>query len=227
MTKVPASAGLSNAVLNSFSGISMQGAKAVGIDVSEHQGWIDWQEVADAGIDFAIIRCGYGSDYTSQDDQYFLQNVRGAKAAGLDLGVYLYGHANTTSGAISEANHTLRLLKQAGLKSSDLKYGVYYDFEDPRDQSWLSAWQSAALCNAYCSRIRAAGYGAGIYSSLSWWDAKLYDSSLSKWNHWIAQWPYKTGGRTCSYIGKYAIWQCMSDGSVPGISGRVDMDLAY
>lgn len=223
---MPATKSLATSVKNSLSGISMKGVTAVGIDVSQWQADIDWQKVANSGIEFAIIRCGYGSDWVSQDDWFFLQNVKGAKAAGLDLGVYLYSYAQSTSDAVSEANHTLRLLNKAGLKPSDLKYGVSYDFEDP-SQDWISNWQSVQICKTYCNKMNAAGYRAGVYSFLNWWNTKLSDSSLGYWDRYIAQWPTPTGNTTCSYSGKYRLWQFSSNGSVPGISGRVDMDLAY
>ncbi len=214
---------MSTSVRNSFSGISLDGAKAIGIDVSVWNGDIDWNKVAASGIRFAIIRCGYGSDYTSQDDAKFYKNVQGARAAGLDIGVYLYSYATNTSMASSEADHTLRLLKSAGLSPRDLKYGVYYDIEE-KSQMSISL---EPLCRTYCNKIQNAGYTAGIYSSLSWWNSYLTSSSFNNWKRWIAQWPYKTGNKTCSYTGNYVLWQCMSDGSVPGIVGNVDMDIAY
>ena len=223
VTNVPASAGLSATVSRSLSGISMSGVMAVGIDVSQWQANINWQEVADSGIDFAIIRCGYGSDWVAQDDWFFMQNVQGARAAGLDLGVYLYSYALNTNDAVSEANHTLRLLKKAGLKPSDLKYGVSYDIEDSSQANlWLPG-----LCRTYCNMMQANGYRAGVYSYLNWWNTKLDDPIMGNWDRYIAQWPTPTGNTTCSYSGKYRLWQFTSSGSVPGISGRVDMDLAY
>ena len=220
--KAPTVAGLSSSVSSSLDGIDMTGVKAVGIDVSFWNGDIDWNKVAESGISFVIIRCGYGDDYTSQDDSKFFQNVKGAKAAGLDLGVYLYSYAQRATGsesAASEAAHTLRLLKAAGLKPADLKYGVSYDIEDGSQSSiWL-----LPLCKAYCTAIKAAGYKVSIYSYLYWWNSKLTDADYSKWDRFIAQW----GVSSCGYTGDYKIWQCTSDGSVPGISGRVDMDLAY
>ena len=214
---------LRGTVKQSYQGISLRTAKAAGIDVSVWNGDINWYKVAASGVRFAIIRCGYGSDFASQDDVKFLQNVKGARAAGLDIGVYLYSHATNTTGARSEAAHTLRLLKAAGLTPAKVKYGVYYDIEEA-DQYDTNM---APVCDEYCSIIKSAGYKAGVYSSLSWWNSRLYSVSFNKWNRWVAQWPPKTGSQECSYSGSYKIWQCMSDGVVPGIVGRVDMNLAY
>ena len=84
-----------------------------GIDVSEHNGNIDWAKVKASGVNFAIIRCGYGSDYTYQDDKKWLQNVKGCKAAGIPFGVYLYSYAKNTTMAASEAQHVIRCLNNA------------------------------------------------------------------------------------------------------------------
>ena len=125
--------------------------------------------------------------------------------------------------ASSEAEHTLRLLRSAGLSPNDLKYGVYYDIED---ESQMSV-SLEPICRTYCNKIQNAGYTAGVYSSLSWWNSRLSSPSFNNWKRWVAQWPYKTGNKTCSYTGTYVLWQCMSDGTVPGIVGNVDMDIAY
>lgn len=184
-----------------------------GIDVSKHQGKIDWNKVKAAGIDFAIIRCGYGSDQTNQDDAQWAYNVKECERLGIPYGVYLYSYANTMDKAKSEAQHTLRLLK--GHRPS---YPVYYDLED---KVVAGAGTSAIvnMANTYCSTLENAGYKAGIYASKSWWTSYLSSSSLNKYEKWVAQW-----NSTCTYTGSYRLWQYTSDGSVPGISGRVDMN---
>ena len=118
------------------------------------------------------------------------------------------------------------MINAAGLTPKQVKYGVYLDVEAP-EQSSLSNKALKAICNKYCSTLEAKGFSTGVYASLSWWNSKLTDSSFNNRARWIAQWPYKTGGRRCEYGGNYKLWQCMSDGSVPGIIGRVDMNLAY
>ena len=194
----------------------IEGAIKKGIDVSEFQGNIDWQTVKNSGIDFAIIRCGYGSDYSDQDDAKWLRNVSECERLGIPYGVYLYSYANTTAKARSEAEHVLRLLK-----GHNPTYPVYYDLED---KVVSSAGRSAIInyANIFCSTIEANGYRAGIYANLNWWDTKLNDSSLNKYEKWVAQWNYR-----CTYEGDYRLWQCTSDGSVPGISGRVDLNFEF
>ena len=86
-------------------------AIARGIDVSEHNGKIDWEKVKSSGIDFAIIRCGYGMDLPKQDDKYWQYNVTECERLGIPYGVYIYSYADSTDRAASEADHVLRLLK--------------------------------------------------------------------------------------------------------------------
>lgn len=187
-----------------------------GIDVSKHQGKINWEKVKADGIDFAIIRCGFGSDMTSQDDAQWEYNVRECERLGIPYGVYLYSYANTTAKAKSEAQHTLRLLK-----GHHPSYPVYYDLED----KVVAAEGSAAIvnmANIYCQAIESAGYKAGIYASLSWWNGSLNNSSLNKYEKWVAQW-----NSQCTYKGSYRLWQSTSDGSVSGITGRVDINFEF
>lgn len=159
--------------------ISVSGVKRVGIDVSYHQGTIDWVKVKNSGVSFAIIRCGYGSNFTSQDDTQFLNNVRGAQANGIDIGIYLYSYAQNTTGndssATSEAEHVLRLLNEAGLEPNDLAYPVYYDLEE-NSQANLGPSKIADLATTFCNIISDAGYDVGIYANQNWWRNYLTDS---------------------------------------------------
>ena len=191
-----------------------------GIDVSEHQGVIDWEKVKADGVDFAIIRCGYGMDQKSQDDDYFLRNAQECERLGIPYGVYLYSYATNPSRAASEAEHTLRLLE-----GRTLSYPVFYDMEDAStlvagDYSSIQA-NLAAMATTYCDKITAAGYPVGIYANLNWWNNWLTASCFNTkgWYKWVAQFNKK-----CEYTGTYTIWQHTSSGSVNGINGRVDMN---
>ncbi|MEY8413888.1 GH25 family lysozyme [Lachnospiraceae bacterium 62-26] len=181
-----------------------------GIDVSHHQGEINWEKVKASGIEFALIRCGYGSDFTSQDDRYWLRNVSECERLGIPYGVYLYSYAKNTQEALSEARHVLRLIK-----GHKLSYPVYFDMED--DSTIGSDF--GAIAEVFCSTIQNAGYAVGVYANLDWWTNRLTDSRFSNWYRWVAQ--YNT---SCGYTGDYAIWQYTSSGSVSGISGKVDMN---
>lgn len=186
-----------------------------GIDVSYAQGTINWAEVKDDGIDFVIIQCGYGQDITSQDDVQFQNNVAGCEKYGIPYGIYLYSYATTVAGAQGEADHALRLIED--YCGSMFQLPVYYDME--QDSIFADGVDTAAIANAFCSKIENAGYQAGIYSNLNNWNGKLSDSSLNQWYKWVAQ--YNT---QCDYTGTYQIWQCTDSGSVAGISGNVDIN---
>lgn len=202
----------------------ISGAVRKGIDVSAWQGTIDWDKVKASGdIDFAIIRCGFGSDQEDQDDSQFLRNVAECERVGIPYGVYLYSYANTEAKAKSEAQHALRLLKAA---DADPDYPVYYDLED----STVAAAGNSNIkkyAKIFCSTLENADYEAGIYANLNWWNNKLSsissDSSFDVYDKWVAQYYYK-----CEYsAGEYRLWQCTSSGSVSGISGEVDLNFEF
>ncbi len=211
--------------------ISVSGVKRVGIDVSYHQGTIDWAKVKNSGVSFAIIRCGYGSNFTSQDDTQFLNNVRGAQANGIDIGIYLYSYAKNTTGndssATSEAQHVLRLLNEAGLEPSDLAYPVYYDLEE-NSQASLGPSKIADLATTFCNIISDAGYDVGIYANQNWWRTYLTDSvfSTAGWNKWVARYPGPNKA-TDSGVSGTEIWQFSDCGNVDGINGNCDMNFDY
>lgn len=200
----------------SSDGTVISGAKKKGIDVSEWQGKINWSKVKKSGIDFAIIRCGYGSNYTDQDDAWWKYNVSECERLGIPYGVYLYSCVNTAAKAKSEANHVLRLLK--GHKPT---YPVYYDLEDATVAK-AGRTNIIKYAQSFCSTIEANGYRAGIYANLDWWDNKLNSSTLDKYEKWIAQW-----NNECEYEGDFGIWQCTDSGTVSGIDGNVDLNFAF
>lgn len=224
-----------NGVYYASDGTVVSGASAFGIDVSQWNGTINWSKVKSAGVDYVIIRCGFGGDDSSQDDSYFIRNVEGALNAGLDIGVYIYSYGWDAATGKSEAQHVLRLLKKAGLDPDDLAYPVYYDLEQESkkdgkpcgvDDSGVErpASNSALLSmtKAFASTIEAAGYEVGVYANLNWWNNYLTSSEYDKWDRWVAQYNY-----TCDYDGDYAMWQCMSDGKIDGISGYVDINFDF
>lgn len=190
-----------------------ENATRKGIDVSEHNGVIDWAQVKASGIDFVIIRCGYGMDYSKQDDLYWQRNVSECERLGIPYGVYIYSYATDTVRAKSEAEHVLRLVQ-----GHNLSYPIFFDMEDKSTEN-LSNGQLAEIADTFCSAITDAGYPVGVYANLNWWYTKLTDSRFSQWYRWVAQW-----NSTCTYTGDYTLWQYSDVGSVPGISGNVDMN---
>lgn len=179
------------------------------IDVSHHNGTIDWESVKASGIDGAIIRCGFGSDIASQDDTQWERNADECTRLGIPFGVYLYSYATTDSMAKSEAEHVLRLIK--GYK---LSYPVYYDLEENGTESG-----AAERARIFCEAIEAAGYWAGVYANKNWWDNYL--TGLTEYTRWVARYNSTLG------MDNVDMWQYTSDGSVTGISGRVDMNHCY
>lgn len=185
------------------------------IDVSEHNGNIDWQKVKAAGVTGAIIRCGYGKNLKKQDDKKFTRNMDGAINAGLDIGVYLYSYATSTEAAKSEAAHVLRLIAPY---KANINLPVYYDLEE-------NGTENAAKANAviFGDIIESAGYWCGIYASLSWF--KTYLKGLDRFTKWVAAWG-KNDGKPGNKpdISGVDLWQYTSNGKIDGISGKVDLD---
>ena len=188
-----------------------------GIDVSYHNGTIDWKKVKQSEVEYAIIRCGYGTNVKSQDDKKWEENVKGCTDNNIPYGVYLYSYADTVEKASSEADHAIRLLE-----GKKFKYPVYYDLEENKIRDRLTKQQIADIAQTFCDKLSAKGYTVGIYANKDWFTNYLTDSRFNNWTKWVAQ--YNT---VCNYQGKYDMWQCSSSGSVPGISGRVDLNYSY
>lgn len=188
-----------------------------GIDVSYHNGTIDWKKVKQSEVEYAIIRCGYGTNDKNQDDKKWEENVKGCIDSNIPYGVYLYSYADTVEKASSEADHAIRLLQ-----GKKFKYPVYYDLEEEAIRKKLSKTEIANIAKTFCNKLSAKGYTVGIYANKDWFTNYLTDSCFNNWTKWVAQ--YNT---VCNYQGKYDMWQCSSTGRVPGISGNVDLNYSY
>lgn len=217
----------------STDGTRVSGAKGMGIDVSHWQGQIDWKRVKESGVSYAIISCGWGSDYSFQDDANFIQNIRGCQENGIAVGVYIYSYAYNESMAQSEAYHVLRCLSAAGLSPSNVQYPIYIDLEneagtgrpcgeDNGQKIPISNSMLAKIAETFCNTIEAVGYKAGVYANLNWWNNYLTDPAFRQWPKWIAQYDSR-----CTYSGPYGMWQCMSDGNIPGVQGNVDVNFDF
>ena len=187
-----------------------------GIDVSKYQGDINFKKVKDAGIEFVIIRIGYGQ-YESQKDPKFERNYEGFKDVNIPVGVYLYSYAKSTSDSKKEAEVVLKWLN--GRK---LNLPVYYDIED-KSQINLGKNILTNMCEVFCDTIEKNGYSSGIYTNKYFFTTYLdYKKLEEKYTIWVAQY-----NDTNTYRGKYDMWQYTSSGKVNGISGNVDMDILY
>lgn len=188
-----------------------------GIDVSEFQGKIDWEKVKNDGIEFAILRCGYGMDFLNQDDVEYERNANECERLGIPYGVYLMSYANTVEKARSEAEHVLRLIE--GRKIS---LGVWHDIEDNGTSGAINKETLTNIINTFCNTIKNAGYKVGVYASLNWLENKIEKTIKDNYDIWVAQYYSK-----CEYEGKYIMWQHTSSGKVNGISTNVDMNILY
>ena len=186
--------------------------KIKGIDVSYHQGIIDWKKVKQAGIEFAIIRIGYGK-YDFQKDKQFENNYKNAKNNDIKVGVYHYSYAVNVDDAKKEADLVIKWLD-----GRQLDLPVYFDIED-KSQASLSTNLRTEMTKYFCEKIENAGYWAGIYANKNWLETKLDMNKLNRFTVWLAQWSSNP-----TYQGTYGMWQYTSDGSVNGINGRVDMN---
>lgn len=187
-----------------------------GIDVSEHQGVIDWDSVK-SQIDYAILRCGYGDNTSSQDDRQFIRNANECVRLGIPFGVYIYSYATSIQQARSEAEHVLRLIK--GYK---LSYPVYYDLEDSDTTGQCSNSFIGNMAETFADIIQSNGYWCGMYASTYWWNSKLTDIRFNNWVKWVAQY-----ASNCTYGGSYDMWQYASDDRINGVSGNVDVNYCY
>lgn len=188
-----------------------------GIDVSEFQGKIDWEKVKNSGVEFAILRCGYGMDFSNQDDVEYERNANECERLGIPYGVYLMSYANTVEKARSEAKHVLRLIE--GRKIS---LGVWHDIEDNGTSGAINKETLTNIINTFCNTIKNAGYKVGVYANLNWLENKIEKTIKDNYDIWVAQYYSK-----CEYEGKYIMWQHTSSGKVNGISTNVDMNILY
>lgn len=190
-----------------------------GIDVSKHNGNIDWGAVKASGIDFAIIRCGYrgSSSGALVVDPLYLQNIIAAQGAGVSVGVYFFSQAVNEAEAIEEASMVLELIK-----NYTLQMPVYIDVEKSKGRGdAISVEERNAVINAFLVTIKNAGYTAGIYSNKLWFENRISTGLFLDYKIWLAQYV----DIPTYYATRYDMWQYTSKGSVPGIAGNVDMNV--
>lgn len=192
-------------------------AKYFGVDISEHNGKVNWKKVS-KNVDFAVIRIGWNGNNSFKLDKRFEENYKAAKAAGVKLGAYVYNYAKSTNAAEAGAKWVAKQIK-----GKDFDLPIYFDMEDPTLQGY-SKTALTAITKAFCSTLKKEGYEVGVYASKYWFTAKL-DAAWIKRNYhtWIAH--YTSG--TEKYKGEYEMWQNSSSGHVSGVVGRVDTNYLY
>lgn len=184
-----------------------------GIDVSHHQGTIDWETVAKNGIEFAIIKAG-GSDKGLYKDECFEQNYTGAREAGLHVGAYYFVGAGcvTRADGIADAKRFIAMLS-----GKQFDFPVYIDIERTPTSAKTGATEAVI---GFCNTMEDAGYYIGIYASdISGFKDRLDVSKLTKWSKWVARY-----GSRPQYATDFGIWQYSETGKVSGIGGNVDLD---
>ena len=187
-----------------------------GIDISYAQTSVDWAKVKAAGVEFAMVRAGYGREL-SQKDSMFESHYAGAKSVGIPVGTYWYSYAKDVDGAKKEAAACLETIR-----GKSFEYPVAFDIEDPSQRD-LGKDVITDIAVAFLEEIEKAGYFATLYSSLDWLRNRLDYDRIKRFDIWLAQW--RDAGAT--YEHPYGMWQYTSSGSVDGIAGRVDRDIAY
>ena len=196
------------------------------IDVSTHQGIIDWDTVKNSGmVDAVILRAGYGVSWT---DAQFQRNVQELNRLGIPYSVYLFSYAENSNEASMEADNLINIIKNNGANIASNIFSIYYDLEDwtisstGESDDGISAETYQAMFNSFSSKVEAAtGTDVKIYASKKFIEDR-FPTSLRPEVGWVAQW-----GPQLTYDGTYEGWQYTSDGSVPGINGRVDMSIFY
>ena len=186
-----------------------------GIDVSKHNGLIDWKQVK-KNVDFSVIRAGYGR-LIEQKDKQFERNYAGCKESNIPCGVYWYSYAKTVAEAQTEARVFLDVIK-----GKQFEYPVYLDLEE-ESQFRLGKNTCSAIAEAFLEIVEKAGYFVGIYSSKSGLENYIDASIRKKYSVWVAH----VNVQKTSYSMPFDMWQYSWKGRIDGISGDVDCNYCY
>lgn len=200
----------------------LSGEAVKGIDVSTWQGAIDWQQVRDSGVDFVMIRVGGRGTESGAlyEDDMCRTYYEGAKAAGLKVGVYFFSQSITVEEAVEEAEYTLDIVKDW-----ELEMPVVYDWEyigDGARTDYMDARLLTDMVKAFCDTVRNAGYDPMVYFGRSHSANLLHLEELTDYGFWLAMY-----NPIMDYPYQIDIWQYTETGTVPGISGNVDLNLWF
>ena len=192
-----------------------------GIDVSHHQGTIDWEQVAQAGVEFAIIRLGYRSyrDGLLHEDDRVQENLAGAKAAGLKIGAYFFSQATNTAEAVEEAQFALEILG-----ATELELPLVFDWEYVSDSvptAQVSGDTLMACIRSFCQVVEQAGQEPMVYFNQDLANTKL-KLDLLEYPFWLAKYD-----DALDYTQDVRCWQYTDKGQIPGITEAVDIDLYF
>lgn len=193
-----------------------------GIDVSSYQTSIDWDAVKASGIEFAMIRTGYRGYVSGElvEDEMFRYHLEGAISAGLDVGVYFFSQALTPEEAEEEAQYVLQQVEGYALQ-----YPIVFDWEEVQANARTDEMNMLMLTScaqAFCETVEQAGYRSGVYFNQAYGYLQLNLVSLKDYYFWLAEYD-----ETPSFAYDFQMWQYTDSGSVPGVEGPVDMNIAF
>lgn len=190
------------------------------LDISKWQPTVTWSGVA-SSVDAVMLRIGYrgsAASATLNIDPCFVSHYQGAKGQNLPVGCYFYSYAKTTAMAVEEAEW---IINQIETNDYQFDMPIYFDIEAEELIS-LGKTQLTAITKAFCNKLSDAGYFAGVYCNKNWATNYLTMSEFSSYSVWMAQY-----NSTCTYSGKYEMWQYTDSGTVSGITGGVDLSKCY
>ncbi len=204
-----------------------RGILASGIDLSHHNVSVDWSALAATGIDYVILRAGY----SGATDSMFESHYAGARAAGLDVGAYFYTYATTMAELQRDVEQLLALLEDKAFE-----YPIYFDLED-KTQEYLETELLMDMALYFCQTLNENGYFPGVYTNERWLNLFWNREQLTTYyDIWYARYPEDDGGyiyhpfgswsSSVAYEG-YGMWQYTEYGTIPGISGKVDLNFCY
>lgn len=201
-----------------------------GVDISEMNGNVDFSALKTAGVEFVIIRTGYGLDYPGQQDACFQENVEKAIAAGIPWGAYHYSYARDSAGGLAEAEHAKRILNRRVPP-----YGLWLDMEDEK----TLGGNLPAVAETFCMAFENIGVYVGVYASASWWSTYLTSPVFNRWDKWVAQYnttlEYGNPGKNVGiwqYTDEFVVSNKNFDGNwcfkdYPTITRREEFEMTY
>ena len=203
-------------ISNSY-GMAIQ---AKGIDVSHHNGKIDWKKIKKSGVDFAMIRIGYGdSKKGGIKDKKFKYNMKNAKANGVEIGVYFYSYADSIREAKKEAKYVIKKMKKY-----NIDYPIAYDFENDYRRKRKLKKKNTKIIDAFCKTVEDAGYNTVIYSDANYFRDFLYTKKLAKYGLWVARWTYDKNDFRDYDLENVFIWQYSDKGRMKGCNYPLDLN---
>lgn len=188
-----------------------------GIDISNHNGEIDFSKLKEQGIDFAILRTGYGQKFPRQYDKKFEEYYAQCKKYGIDVGAYHFSYALTEEAVLKEADFMLEILQ-----GKQFEYPIYYDIETTAHTT-LSKAVCDELVTAFCTKLEQAGYFAGVYSFDSFFGSNLTSAIPKRFATWVARVEYVKP----TFIKDYGMWQYSWKGDLDGVPTDIDLNEVY